>query len=63
MDRERIETMKVQLEDELKALIEQARREIAMREGAIAALTQLLTEDAAAPPSAADSAADSEEGA
>lgn len=55
MDRERIETMKVQLEDELKALIEQARREIAMREGAIAALTQLLTEDAAAPPLAADS--------
>ena len=51
MTRERIETMRQDYQTRRAALIEEANRQIAMLDGAIAALDALLalTEDAAAP--------------
>ena len=51
MTRERIETMRQDYQTRRAALIEDANRQIAMLDGAIAALDALLalTEDAAAP--------------
>ena len=51
MERERIETMRQDYQGRRAALIEEANRQIAMLDGAIAAMDALLalTEDAAAP--------------
>ena len=51
MTREQIETMRQDYQTRRAALIEEANRQIAMLDGAIAALDALLalTEDAAAP--------------